>query len=184
MNYHTIFESLTHDPRYLAHLDWGEAREGHPEGTIRAHIEELERNLDQLRPKLSEEECIKLKILIHTHDTFKSLAKPGVAITDDRSHASLARAFLAEFCNDADLLAMVQFHDEPYALWRQAESKNGPFNQVRFTGLLNAIQDWNLFLAFLLIDGCTEGKDRESLVWFFEQVDGKVPSNITAGDIL
>jgi hypothetical protein len=177
------FDAILKDPRYLKNLDWGEPRPGHPEGTVRAHIAELERNLESLRPKLRDEDSWKLKLLIHTHDSFKSEASAGVAITDPRSHASLARAFLAEFTDDADLLAMVQFHDEPYALWRQAESK-GKCNAERFAALLRSIRDWNLFLAFCLIDGSTEGKSREPLEWLFREVAGKVASTFTATDIL
>jgi len=179
----TIFEALVAAPRYLENLDWGKARPGHPEGTVRAHIAEIEGNLESLRPKLTESEYWKLKVLIHTHDTFKADASPGASIADPKSHASLARAFLAEFCDDADLLAMVQWHDEPFALWRQFESK-GKFNQQRFDALLRNIEEWNLFLAFNIIDGCTEGKSREPLRWLFSQVEGEVQSRFTAADIL
>ena len=34
-DYAAIFEAITADPRYLANLDWGEPRPGHPEGTVR-----------------------------------------------------------------------------------------------------------------------------------------------------
>src|SRR5689334_22221364 len=118
IDYRKAFEAIVADPRYQANLDWGTPRRGHPEGTIRGHIAELERNLDALRSRVSEEDYWKLKLLIQTHDTFKPDADTGVKITSPRSHASLGRAFLAEFCDDADLLAMVQFHDEPYALYR------------------------------------------------------------------
>jgi len=50
--------------------------------------------------------------------------------------------------------------------------------------LLAAIRDWNLFLAFTIADGCTEGKGREPLRWFFEQVAGKVNSQFCVIDIL
>ena len=70
-DYAAILDAIRADPRYRKNLDWGEPREGHPEGTIRAHIEELERNLDRLRPKLSDEQVGALRLLIHTHDTFK-----------------------------------------------------------------------------------------------------------------
>src|SRR5215468_11967666 len=155
-DYQTMFEAITADPRYQRNLDWGEARPGHPEGTVRAHIAEIEANLEALRPKLSASDYWKLKILIHTHDSFKREALQGVAITAPESHASLACAFLASLCHDADLLAMVQYHDEPFALWRQFSSK-GKFSVERFSVLLTRIQDWNLFLAFNIIDGCTEG---------------------------
>jgi len=183
MDYQQLFNTVTADPCYLANLDWGESRPGHPEGTIRAHIAEIEPNLELLRPKLTDEEYWKLKIIIHTHDSFKAEAKEGVPISNPKSHASLARAFLAEHCDDADLLAMVQLHDEPFALYRQFESK-GKYNQERFTALLNAIHNWKLFLAFIIIDGCTAGKSRKPLKWFFQEIAGKVETKFTAADII
>ncbi len=104
-------------------------------------------------------------------------------ITAAGSHASLARAFLVRFCDDPDLLAMVQYHDEPFALWRQLEAK-GRFNQTRLDALLTTIKDWNLFLAFNIVDGCTQGKSRAPLHWLFGQVKGKMQSTFAAADIL
>jgi hypothetical protein len=78
---------------------------------------------------------------------------------------------------------MVQYHDEPFALYRQFESK-GKYNQDRFSALLKAIHDWSLFLAFNIIDGCTAGKSREPLHWLFREVAGKVESQITEEDII
>lgn len=183
MNYRAAFDAVVADPRYTKNLDRGEARPGHPEGTVRAHIAEIEPNLEALRPRLSDTDYWKLKLLIHNHDTFKAESERGVAITDPKSHASLARQFLAEFCDDPDLLAMVQYHDEPFALWRQFEAK-GKYSLERFALLLNNIKDWNLFLAFNIVDGCTEGKSREPLRWLFSEVNGKVGSNFTADDIV
>lgn len=182
-DYKHIFDAITNDPRYQRNLDWGEARPGHPEGTVRAHIAEVDRNAETLRPKLSEADYWRLRVLIHTHDTFKGESEQGVPITAPKSHASLARAFLAEFCDDADMQAMVQYHDEPFALWRQFEAK-GKFNQERMTALLTGIRDWNLFLAFNIVDGCTEGKGREPLHWLFQHVAGKVQSQFTESDII
>ncbi|HTR39488.1 MAG TPA: hypothetical protein VMH80_26630 [Bryobacteraceae bacterium] len=183
LDYRSIFNSMVLDPQYVANLDWGEAREGHPEGTVRAHIAEIEGNLEALRSKLSDQDYWKLKLIIHTHDSFKANAKVGVAISDPMSHASLARSFLAEYCPDSDLLAMVQYHDEPFALYRQFEAK-GKYNPERFNNLIAAIKDWSLFLAFNIIDGCTEGKSREPLRWLFHEIDGQVASEFTAADII
>ena len=182
-DYRQIFHAVTRDPRYTGNLDWGEPRPGHPEGTIRAHIAELDRNLEALCHKLSETDYWRLKLLIHTHDTFKAEARPGAAIRSPDSHASLARAFLAEFCDHDDLLQTVQYHDEPMALWRQFVAKRR-FNRQRLATLLTNIRDWDLFLAFNIIDGCTQGKDRNCLRWFFQQVAGKVATKFTAADIL
>jgi hypothetical protein len=97
-DYKQIFDAITSDPRYQCNLDWGEVRPGHPEATVRAHIAEVDRNLEALRHKLSETDYWRLRVLIHTHDTFKGEAQPGVPITVRNSHSSLARAFLAHFC--------------------------------------------------------------------------------------
>jgi hypothetical protein len=75
---------------------------------------------------------------------------------------------------------MVQYHDEPYALWRQFSGK-GQFNVERLDSLLQTIKDWNLFLAFLIVDGCTAGKSREPLRWFIQEIQGKVASSFTDG---
>jgi hypothetical protein len=182
-DYRKAFDAVTADPRYLKNLNWGEARPGHPEGTVRAHIAEIEPNLEAVRAKLTDDEYWKLKLLIHTHDSFKGESKQGVAINDPASHASIARAFLAAHCDDDDLQAMTQYHDEPFALYRQVESK-GKYNQERFNALLKAIKDWNLFLAFNIIDGCTAGKSREPLRWLFREVAGKVGSKFTEADII
>jgi hypothetical protein len=183
MDYRSAFATVTSDPRYLSNLDWGEPRPGHPEGTVRAHIAEIESNLALLQPKLTDQDYWRLKLLIHTHDSFKPESAQGVRITDPRSHASLARAFLAAHCDDADLAAMVQFHDEPFALYRQVRHL-GQYDDDRFNALLNAIRDWNLFLAFNIIDGCTAGKSREPLHWLFREVAGRVDSRFTAADII
>ncbi len=178
MDYRAVFDAITHDECYGRNIEWGEPRPGHPEGTLRAHIAELERNLAALRPRLSEDEYWKLRVLIHVHDTFKGEARDGARITDPHSHASLAG-----FADDADLLAITQFHDEPYALWRQVQH-HSRYDQKRFDALLAAIQDWNVFLAFLIVDGCTGGKQRDPLHWFFGEIAGRVESRFTAGDIL
>ena len=182
-DYRKVFEAIADDPRYLGNLDWGETRDGHPEGTVRAQIAEIEQNLETLPPRLTEEDYWKLKLLIHTHDSFKAEAQQGVAITAPTTHASIARAFLSAHCDDADLLSMVQYHDEPYALFRQFEAK-GKYNQDRFDGLVNAIHDWDLFLAFNIIDGCTVGKSREPLYWLFREISGKVKSRFSEADVI
>lgn len=174
-----VFDQILADHRYQSNLDWGKPREGHPEGTVRAHIAELERNLRQVRPAISQEYYWKLKVLIHTHDTFKGEAKAGTTITNPRSHSSIAREFLSQYCQDEDLLNMVQYHDEGYALWQQF-SERGKSNQDRFANLLATIKDWNLFLWFNIIDACTEGKSREPIIWFIEEVNRYVETFISA----
>jgi hypothetical protein len=183
MSYLHILKNIQSDERYQNNLDWGQPRDGHPEGTLRAHIEELEANLERLSPQLQSEERDKLRILIHVHDSFKPDSQPGVSIMHPNSHASLAKSFLSEFCDDHELLTMVQFHDEPYALWRQKYFR-GHMNEERLTSLMEAINDWDLFNAFLIIDGCTIGKSRTPLEWWFQQSANLTHSRITTASIL
>ena len=110
-----------------------------------------------------------MKFIIHAHDTFKADARPNSWIESPNSHASLARKFAAEFTDDADLLNMIQFHDVNFALWKEY-SANSSYNNERFTALLEAIHDWDLFLIFLILDGSTQGKDPEKVNWFIDEV--------------
>jgi hypothetical protein len=165
-----ILEKIMTDSRYQKNIEYGEPRAGHPEGKIKFHIEELEENLEKLVARgISEGQYWKLKLLIHVHDTFKADAIPNSRILSPNSHASLARKFTAEFIDDEDLLNMVQLHDVNYALWLQFD-RTGSYDVQRFEDLLETIQDWDLFLMFLIIDGSTKGKERSKLVWFIQEV--------------
>jgi hypothetical protein len=165
-----ILERIIADPRYRKNIEYGEPRSGHPEGKIKFHIAELEENLEKLVARgISEEQYWKLKFLIHVHDSFKAEAVPNVPILSPQSHSSLARAFGAQFITDEDLLNMIQFHDLNYALWKQFAA-TGAYELARFENLLVTIQDWDLFLMFLIIDGSTKGKERSKLIWFIQEV--------------
>jgi hypothetical protein len=165
-----IVARIIADPRYQRNIDYGEPRSGHPEGQVKYHIAELEQNLEKLASHgISEEQYWKLKFLIHVHDTFKAEAIPDSPILSPLSHASLARQFAAEFTDDIDLLNMIQFHDENYALWKQFAA-TGSYDAERFEKLLATIQDWDLFLMFIVIDGSTEGKDPKKTGWFIGEV--------------
>jgi len=164
-----VISRVLSDPRYLEGIEYGKPRPGHPEGKVRYHIRELEENLERLKSRISEEQYWKLKFLIHVHDTFKANAVPDSPIESPHSHASLATKFTAEFTEEADLLAMIQYHDVNFALWKQF-AVTGAYDSQRFENLLETIQDWDLFLMFLIIDGSTEGKDPEKIRWFIREV--------------
>jgi hypothetical protein len=169
--YKEIIEKIISDPRYQENIEHGEPRPGHPEGELKYHIAALEKNLDLLKSRgISEEQYWKLKFMIHIHDLFKREALPNVRIIDRRSHASMAREYASRFTDDLDLLNMLQFHDENYALWKQVRAV-GVYDVERFGNLLETIKDWDLFLMFLIVDGCTMGKDRAVLEWFFTEVE-------------
>jgi hypothetical protein len=165
-----IIDLIKADPRYRKNIKYGQPRSGHPEGKVEFHIEDLEANLEALLIKgISHEDYWKLKFLIHIHDSFKAEAINDVPVLDERSHATIAKKFAGNFINDTDLLNMIQFHDENYKLW-QEYSQTGLLNNERFQSLLNTIENWDLFLMFIIIDGCVKGKDYSKLTWFINEV--------------
>ena len=177
MNYKKIVERVMGDSRYRKNVEFGEPRSGHPEGKIKNHIADLETNLENLNHRINNQETYwKLRFLIHVHDTFKADAVSGVQTIDPKSHESLARNFASEFTNDEDLLNIIQFHDENYALWKQYKS-SGQYDVQYLKFLLSKILDWDLYLIFTIIDGYTQGKDIEKLPWFIGEI--KKYKNIT-----
>jgi hypothetical protein len=167
-----ILENIKADPLYQKNIEHGEPRPGHPEGTVKNHISDLEANLEKLQHMgriLSEDDYWKLKFMIHVHDLFKAEAENNTPTLHPRNHASLARGYASQFTNDADLLNMIQYHDENYKLWKEYQ-QNGSYDMERFQTLLEAIHNLDLFLLFIIIDGCTKGKDQRKLGWFIEEV--------------
>jgi hypothetical protein len=172
-----ILEKIKADPRYVEGIKYGMPRPGHAEGTIANHLADLEKNLEKLRPFVSDDDYWKLQVLIHTHDTFKGWAIPNSPITDPNSHASLAKKFLSEFTDDVDLLKMVQFHDEGLALylqWCALDDNRKPrhkYSRTRFVERILPIDDIELFLMFTIIDGYTPSKDHAKIRWFVDEVN-------------
>jgi hypothetical protein len=181
-----IYERVIADPRYLKNIEYGSPRPGHAEGSVKAHIRDLDTNLGILRVahNFSLEYFWKLEVLIHVHDTFKADAKRDSAILDPQSHASLAKQFLSEFTDDQDMLNIVQYHDLGFATYRKLKT-TGKFDEAKIRQGLDAIQDLDLFLWFVIIDTCTPSKGREGVTWFIAKVNELYPyMTVTVNDIL
>ena len=154
----------------MKNIEYGEPRLGHPEGQVKIHIAELENNLERLRTRgISPNDYWKLRFLIHVHDSFKAEAQKDTPTLHPRNHATLAKEYASKFVDDTDLLNMIQYHDENYELWKEYSQTN-QYNTDQFHNLLNAINDWDLFLMFIIIDGSTKGKDFSKLTWFITEV--------------
>jgi hypothetical protein len=176
---------MIRDPEYIAGIDWGTKRRGHPEGKVLAHIQDLSDNLSAIHSDLTPGQEAQIKIFIHTHDTFKGESVRGVPINHPQSHASLARAFVERYIGETNLSAVIQNHDEFYALWR-AEQSTGILDKARYNKLVEAIHDWNLFLTCMIIDGVTPGKDITPVKWSTEIVaaDARISLNFSPSDRL
>jgi hypothetical protein len=165
-----IIDLIKADPRYKKNIEYGQPRPGHPEGKIKFHIADLETNLEILTEKnISTSEYWKLKFIIHVHDLFKAEEQKKTPALHVRNHASIAKEYAGQFTNDPDILNIIQFHDENYYLWREY-LQTGSYDVDRFQAFLTTIKDIDLFLMFIIIDGCTEGKDIAKLAWFIDEV--------------
>jgi hypothetical protein len=155
------------DPELRAGLAWGKPRKGHPEGTIGAHVADLLRAIergDHPAPVRAE-----LRFLALVHDAFKYRVQEWLPKTGENHHATRARRFAERFVDDERLLATIQYHDAPYAIWRKLQPR-GKLDEGRFSSMIERVPDLELFLLFVELDGGTEGKNPEPLRWFREEL--------------
>jgi hypothetical protein len=158
---------LAHDERLLKGLAWGKPRKGHPEGTVGAHVADLLRTLegwDEPEPLRSD-----LRFLALVHDSLKGEVKDWLPKTGENHHAMRARRLAEGYTDDERLLATIELHDRPYAIWRRMRRK-GHLDEGAFETMLERIPDRRVFLRFVELDGSTEGKNAEPVEWLREEL--------------
>jgi uncharacterized protein YjiS (DUF1127 family) len=158
---------LAKDPVVVKGLAWGRPREGHPEGRVGLHVADLLRAIEhwgERDPRRRE-----LRFISLLHDSLKWRVVPWLPKRGDNHHAARARRFAEGYTDDERLLATIELHDAPYAVWRHMR-RTGDFDDERFRRVLDRIPDHELFLRFVELDGSTEGKDAEPIDWLREQL--------------
>ena len=158
---------MTEDPALLAGLAWGKPREGHPEGSVGAHVRDLLEALDEAGE--NEETRRLLRFLAIVHDGFKYRVHEWLPKSGPNHHAARARRFAERYTDDPRLLATIEQHDRPYALWRKMR-RRGELDEAGFERMMDEVPDPELFLRFIELDGGTEGKDPEPIRWFAEEL--------------
>lgn len=88
----------------------------------------------------------------------------------ENHHAMRARRFAERHTSDERLLATIEHHDRPYALWRKLR-RTGRLDEQRLTRMLERIPDHDLFVRFVELDGSTEGKNPEPVEWLRKELD-------------
>lgn len=173
-----VLEIIQNDARYIEGITYGMPRPGHDEGSVANHIAELDATVEKLRPILSDDEYWKLRLLVHVHDTFKLEGKRRtghqVSLLDEDSHASIGARFMKEITGDHELTAIVQFHDEGFALYQKFQKGKG-FDRKRLCKNVidnDEIKDMTLYLLFTVVDGFTVSKMKDrSPRWFVNFVN-------------
>jgi hypothetical protein len=151
------------DPQLLAGLAWGKPRKGHPEGTVGAHVAALLETIERDQPPAEARSLLRFVALVH--DGFKYRVHEWLPKTGANHHAARARRFAERFTDDERLLATIEYHDGPYAIWRKM-NRRGKLDERRFEEMMRNVPDPELFLVFIEVDGSTEGKNPEPIRWF------------------
>jgi hypothetical protein len=158
---------LSRDPQLVEGLAWGKPRKGHPEGTVGGHVADLLETIDrwdESGPARSD-----LRFLAMVHDSLKREVNNLLPKTGENHHAMRARRLAERYTDDERLLAAIELHDRPYAIWRRMRRK-GRLDERAFSEMLDRVPDPGLFLRFVELDGSTEGKNPEPIRWFREEL--------------
>ena len=155
------------DPVLLEGLAWGEPRAGHPEGAVGEHVGDLLRTLDSWQEP--EPRRFELRFLALVHDALKYKVRNWRPRTGENHHAARARRFAERYTDDERLLAVLELHDRPYAIWRRFD-RTGKRQDAALDEMLARIPDPDLFLRFIELDGSGEGKNPEPLRWFRDEL--------------
>jgi HD domain len=158
---------VAEQPELLEGLAWGEPRTGHPEGAVGTHVSHLLETLDQMGETGERRELLRFMALVH--DSFKYQVRERLPRVGENHHAMRARRFAERFTDDERLLAAIELHDRPYALWRKLK-RRGKLDERAFNRMMRRIPDPDLFLRFIQLDGSTEGKRPEPIEWFRDEL--------------
>lgn len=132
-----------------------------------AHVADLLGTIDDWGEKGTRRS--ELRILALLHDALKSRVNHALPRTGENHHAMRARRFAEGYLGDERLLAVLELHDRPYAIWRKLR-RTGTLDEERWQEMLDRIPDLELFVRFVELDTSTEGKDPEPLDWFREEL--------------
>jgi hypothetical protein len=159
--------AVAHDPELVAGLAWGEPRAGHPEGFVGAHVGELLQTLELWGERGSRRSQLRFVALVH--DALKYRVRDWMPKAGENHHAMRARRFAERYTDDERLLATIELHDRPYAIWRRMRRRRRRYERA-LGRMLERLPDTALFMRFVELDGSTEGKNPEPIRWLREEL--------------
>ena len=146
----------------LAGWAWGAPRRGHPEGSVGHHVADLLATLERWGE--TGERRAELRFVSLVHDSLKFAVSPWLLRVGENHHAMRARRFAEDYTDAERLLVTIELHDRPYYLWRTKRI----FRRSERRGLdvlCRRVDDPELFLRFVELDGSTEGKNPDPIEW-------------------
>ena len=105
-----------------------------------------------------------LRFLALVHDAMKCRVREWLPKLGENHHAMRARRFAERYTSDERLLATIEQHDRPYALWRKLR-RSGRVDKSGLERMIERIPDQDLFIRFVELDASSEGKNPEPVEW-------------------
>jgi hypothetical protein len=153
------------DPAWRPGIEWGEPRDGHPEGAVKWHVGEVLANLAVV--DLPAPDRARLRIAALVHDTFKYRVDRSAPRIPPNEHGFLASRFLAAHVVDDRLVALVELHDDGYRAWRLAHERRMPEAWAKVDEIIRRLgDDIGLFVAFYWADNRSGDKEPGQVEWF------------------
>ena len=157
--------AIAADPEWQEGARWGRPRPGHPEGAVANHVADVLENVE--REALDEEDRAALRLIALLHDAFKYRVDRRRPRTGENHHGGIARRFAERYVDDAELLEIVELHDEAYNAWRKGARGDWSAAEARAARLIERLgPSLPRYLRFYRADNATGSKTREPVEWF------------------
>lgn len=166
--------AIVSDPEWIEGVAYGEPRPGHPEGTVERHIVEVLANVD--REARDADDRARLRLITLVHDTFKNRVdhrRPKVGMNQ---HGRIARRFAERYIDDAEVLDVIELHDDAYIAWRDAHRAGRPeLVEPQMRALIERLGPaLPLYLRFYRADNATGDKTDEHRIVFERLAEGSL----------
>lgn len=156
---------IVSDSEFVIGANYGEPREGHPEGQVAFHILDVLKNVDKYSDSFNR---VDLRLIALIHDTFKYKVDYSKSRKGRNHHSWIAMNFAKKYKLSKFLLQIIRMHDEAYHCWLIG-SKEGDWKKAEKTAkqLIKKLgKNLKLFLIFYKCDNFVEGKTQEHYEWF------------------
>jgi len=168
-----IETAIVSDAEFIRGAMYGKPRNGHPEGQVIYHIEEVLGNIEKFYA--DDEDYDELRQIAILHDTFKHKVNQNIPKSGENHHGMIARRFAEKFPIHQDVLTVIQYHDDAYNAWSAGGRHNDWYKaKKRATNLISALQIENcldLYVKFYKCDNLTGNKSQDNYDWFMELLE-------------
>ena len=167
-----IESAIVGNADFITGCMYGKIRNGHPEGQVIYHIQEVLANIDKFYT--DDEDRQDLRLIAILHDTFKYKVDQTKPKSGENHHGWIAAKFAEKFTNNIKVLQVIQCHDDAYNAWQKGERRGDWYGAERraneLISKLLMLDCLNLFIKFYHCDNATGDKTRDNYKWFLDLI--------------